>query len=56
MLRMRVPAAAAKSPKASGSTSRSCPDPASDSGGGHENLDDFGALETARQFIAGLKG
>jgi fermentation-respiration switch protein FrsA (DUF1100 family) len=26
------------------------------SGGGHENLDDFGATETARQFIAGLKG
>jgi fermentation-respiration switch protein FrsA (DUF1100 family) len=25
-------------------------------GGGHENLDDFGAMETARQFIAGLKG
>lgn len=25
-------------------------------GGGHENLDDFGAAETARQFIAGLKG
>jgi len=25
-------------------------------GGGHENLDDFGAFETARQFIAGLKG
>jgi uncharacterized protein len=25
-------------------------------GGGHENLDDFGAIETARQFIAGLKG
>jgi uncharacterized protein len=25
-------------------------------GGGHENLDDFGALETARQFIGGLKG
>jgi alpha-beta hydrolase superfamily lysophospholipase len=25
-------------------------------GGGHENLDDFGAMETARQFIAALKG
>jgi uncharacterized protein len=25
-------------------------------GGGHENLDDFGALETARQFIGVLKG
>src|SRR5690242_10797631 len=25
-------------------------------GGGHDNLDDFGAVETARQFIAGLKG
>ncbi len=25
-------------------------------GGGHENLDDFGAIETARQFIDGLKG
>jgi len=25
-------------------------------GGGHENLDDFGAVETARQFIGGLKG
>jgi uncharacterized protein len=25
-------------------------------GGGHENLDDFGAIETARQFIGGLKG
>jgi fermentation-respiration switch protein FrsA (DUF1100 family) len=25
-------------------------------GGGHENLDDFGASETARQFIAALKG
>jgi fermentation-respiration switch protein FrsA (DUF1100 family) len=25
-------------------------------GGGHDNLDDFGALETARQFIGGLKG
>jgi uncharacterized protein len=25
-------------------------------GGGHEKLDDFGAAETARQFIAGLKG
>jgi len=25
-------------------------------GGGHENLDDFGAIEMARQFIAGLKG
>jgi fermentation-respiration switch protein FrsA (DUF1100 family) len=25
-------------------------------GGGHDNLDDFGAIETARQFIAGLKG
>jgi uncharacterized protein len=25
-------------------------------GGGHENLDDFGAVETARQFISGLKG
>jgi uncharacterized protein len=25
-------------------------------GGGHENLDGFGALETARQFISGLKG
>jgi len=25
-------------------------------GGGHENLDDFGAMETARQFIAGLRG
>jgi hypothetical protein len=25
-------------------------------GGGHDNLDDFGAAETARQFIAGLKG
>jgi fermentation-respiration switch protein FrsA (DUF1100 family) len=24
-------------------------------GGGHENLDDFGAVETARQFIAALK-
>ncbi len=24
-------------------------------GGGHDNLDDFGAVETARQFIAGLK-
>jgi fermentation-respiration switch protein FrsA (DUF1100 family) len=24
--------------------------------GGHENLDDFGAVETARQFIAALKG
>jgi hypothetical protein len=26
------------------------------SGGGHENLDDFGAIETARHFIDGLKG
>jgi fermentation-respiration switch protein FrsA (DUF1100 family) len=25
-------------------------------GGGHDNLDDFGAMETARQFIGGLKG
>ncbi len=25
-------------------------------GGGHDNLDDFGAVEMARQFIAGLKG
>ena len=25
-------------------------------GGGHENLDDFGALETARQFINALEG
>jgi hypothetical protein len=25
-------------------------------GGGHDNLDDFGALETARQFIDALKG
>lgn len=25
-------------------------------GGGHENLDDFGAMETARHFIDGLKG
>jgi uncharacterized protein len=25
-------------------------------GGGHENLDDFGAMETARHFIGGLKG
>jgi hypothetical protein len=25
-------------------------------GGGHENLDDFGAIETARSFIAGLNG
>jgi hypothetical protein len=25
-------------------------------GGGHENLDDFGATETARHFIDGLKG
>jgi len=25
-------------------------------GGGHDNLDDFGAMETARQCIAGLKG
>lgn len=25
-------------------------------GGGHENLDDFGAIETARHFIGGLKG
>ena len=25
-------------------------------GGGHDNLDDFGAVETARQFLAGLKG
>jgi fermentation-respiration switch protein FrsA (DUF1100 family) len=25
-------------------------------GGGHENLDDFGAIETARQFIGALKG
>ena len=25
-------------------------------GGGHDNLDDFGAIETARQFIGGLKG
>jgi fermentation-respiration switch protein FrsA (DUF1100 family) len=25
-------------------------------GGGHENLDDFGAAETARHFIDGLKG
>ena len=25
-------------------------------GGGHENLDDFGAIGTARQFIGGLKG
>ena len=25
-------------------------------GGGHNDLDDFGAVETARQFIAGLKG
>ncbi len=24
-------------------------------GGGHDNLDDFGAIETARQFIVGLK-
>lgn len=26
------------------------------SGGGHENLDDFGAVETARQFIGALRG
>lgn len=25
-------------------------------GGGHDNLDDFGAIETARHFINGLKG
>jgi hypothetical protein len=25
-------------------------------GGSHENLDDFGAMETARHFIDGLKG
>jgi uncharacterized protein len=25
-------------------------------GGGHDDLDDFGAVETARQFIGGLKG
>jgi uncharacterized protein len=25
-------------------------------GGGHDNLDDFGAMETARHFIDGLKG
>jgi hypothetical protein len=25
-------------------------------GGGHDDLDDFGAIETARQFIGGLKG
>jgi len=25
-------------------------------GGGHDNLDDFGAIETARHFIHGLKG
>jgi uncharacterized protein len=25
-------------------------------GGGHDNLDDFGAIETARHFIGGLKG
>jgi len=25
-------------------------------GGGHENLDDFGAMETARHFVDGLKG
>jgi fermentation-respiration switch protein FrsA (DUF1100 family) len=25
-------------------------------GGGHDNLDDFGAIETARHFIAALKG
>jgi uncharacterized protein len=25
-------------------------------GGGHDNLDDFGAIETARQFAGGLKG
>ena len=25
-------------------------------GGDHENLDDFGAIETARHFIDGLKG
>ena len=25
-------------------------------GGRHDNLDNFGATETARQFIAGLKG
>ncbi len=25
-------------------------------GGGHENLDDFGATETARHFIHDLKG
>ena len=25
-------------------------------GGGHDNLDDFGAVETARQFIGALKG
>ncbi len=25
-------------------------------GGGHDNLDDFGAIETARHFIDGLKG
>jgi fermentation-respiration switch protein FrsA (DUF1100 family) len=25
-------------------------------GGGHDDLDDFGAIETARHFIAGLKG
>jgi fermentation-respiration switch protein FrsA (DUF1100 family) len=25
-------------------------------GGGHENLDDFGAIETARHFVDGLKG
>jgi hypothetical protein len=25
-------------------------------GGGHDNLDDFGAIETARQFIGALKG
>lgn|GEM_PF-5490690 len=25
-------------------------------GGGHDNLDDFGALETARRFITAAKG
>jgi fermentation-respiration switch protein FrsA (DUF1100 family) len=25
-------------------------------GGGHDNLDDFGAIETARQFIGALQG
>jgi fermentation-respiration switch protein FrsA (DUF1100 family) len=25
-------------------------------GGGHDNLDDYGAIETARRFIGALKG